>query len=132
MFTHMETAVRDVMRILNQPGVHEALKDFSPEAYKEMLLPWLNRAAKQIVETPPEGEVGRTVARVARALRRRSGMAFMFMNVANALQQIAGLSWEDARRILISKGIDGLLSVIRIVLLLSVVGAAAKFVSSQA
>jgi hypothetical protein len=92
MFTHMETAVRDVMRILNQPGVHEALKDFSPAAYKEMLLPWLNRAAKQIVETPPEGEVGRTVARVARALRRRSGMAFMFMNVANALQQIAGLS----------------------------------------
>jgi hypothetical protein len=35
--------------------------------------------------------------------------------------------WEDARRILISKGIDGLLSVIKIVLLLAVVGAAAKF-----
>ena len=34
--------------------------------------------------------------------------------------------WEDARRILLSKGIDGLFSVLKIVLMLAVVGAAAK------
>jgi hypothetical protein len=35
--------------------------------------------------------------------------------------------WEDARRILLSKGIDGLLSVLKIVMILALIGAAAKF-----
>jgi hypothetical protein len=34
--------------------------------------------------------------------------------------------WEDARRILLSKGIDGMLSVIKIVFLLAMIGVAAK------
>ena len=34
--------------------------------------------------------------------------------------------WEDARRILLSKGIDGLLSVLKIVFILAVIGAATK------
>lgn len=90
LFSHMEPAVRDVRKALMAKGVSQALSRIQPAAYEGMLTPWMNRAAKQIVETPVLGD-GK-IGRIASAVRARAGMALMFGNVSNTLQQITGLS----------------------------------------
>lgn len=92
LFSHLEPRVRDVMRTLRSKGFSSTLNRYDPVAYTDLLLPWLNRAAKQTVETPATGWGGKLGDRVFRQLRSRSGMAAMFANVTNALQQITGLS----------------------------------------
>lgn len=90
LFSHMEPAVRDVQRLLSRPAVHAPLNKIDPTIYAGMLTPWLNRSAKQIVETPIMGD-GR-ISRVLSAARARAGMALMFANVSNAVQQLTGFS----------------------------------------
>lgn len=90
LFSHMEPAVRGVAKLLRQKRVSQPLNRIEPAAYDGMLLPWLNRSARQQVETPIVGD-GR-MARVLSALRARSGAALMFANVSNTVQQITGLS----------------------------------------
>lgn len=89
LFAHMERHVRDVQRVLK--GVSGKLNRYDPVAYTDLLLPWLNRAAKQTVETPIPGWAGKASV-VFRVLRSRAGMATMFANLTNALQQITGFS----------------------------------------
>jgi len=88
LFSHMEPAARGVTRLLDSPTVSQALNRIDPSAVKGMLTPWLQRAAKQIVETPIMGD-GRT-SRVLSALRSRAGAALMFANVSNSIQQVSG------------------------------------------
>lgn len=92
LFAHLEPRVRDVMRILRGKGVAGKLNRYDAVAYTDLLLPWLNRAAKQTVETPATGWGGKLSDRFFRAARSRAGMAAMFANVTNALQQITGFS----------------------------------------
>lgn len=90
LFSHMEPAVRSAAKLLRNKGVSQALNRIDPSAYAGTLLPWLNRAAKQIVETPVMGD-GK-ISRVLSVLRARAGAALMFANVSNTVQQITGLS----------------------------------------
>jgi hypothetical protein len=90
LFSHMEPAVRDVNRLLKRTDVSEPLSRIDPAAYSGMLLPWLNRAARQSVETPITGDGG--MARLLTGIRNRSGMGLMFGNISNTLQQITGVS----------------------------------------
>lgn len=90
LFTHMQPAVNDVRRLVTRKGVAYGLSRIDTAIYKGMLLPWLNRAAKQTVETPISGD-GK-VSRFASALRARAGMALMFGNISNTLQQITGFT----------------------------------------
>lgn len=92
LFAHLEPRVRDVMRTLRAKGFAGTLNRYDPTAYTDLLLPWLNRAAKQTVETPATGWAGKLADRFFRTARTRSGMAAMFANVTNAMQQITGLS----------------------------------------
>lgn len=92
LFSHLETPVRDVMRTLRDRGFSGKLSRYDPVAYTDLLLPWLNRAAKQTVETPTTGWGGKLADRFFRAARSRAGMSAMFANMTNALQQITGLS----------------------------------------
>lgn len=89
LFAHMERHVRDVQRVLK--GVSGKLNRYDPVAYTDLLLPWLNRAAKQTVETPIPGWAGKA-SKIFAIARSRAGMATMFANVTNALQQITGFS----------------------------------------
>lgn len=88
LFSHMEPAVRDVNKLLSRKGVSYSLGRIDPTIYAGMLTPWLNRSARQIVETPIVGDGG--ISRVLSAARSRAGMALMFGNVSNALQQTTG------------------------------------------
>lgn len=92
LFAHLEPRVRDVMRTLRAKGFAGTLNRYDPVAYTDLLLPWLNRAAKQTVETPATGWAGKLGDRFFRTMRSRAGMAAMFANLTNALQQVTGLS----------------------------------------
>ena len=90
LFSHMQGAVTDVRRLLTDKRVSYALDRIDPGAFEGMLIPWLNRAAKQIVETPTAGD--RKLSRFLSASRSRAGMALMFANLSNTVQQVAGFS----------------------------------------
>ena len=92
LFSHLEPHVRDVTRTLRAKAVANKLNRYDPVAYSDLLLPWLNRASKQTVETPATGWGGKLTDRFFRTVRTRAGMAAMFANTTNALQQITGLS----------------------------------------
>jgi hypothetical protein len=90
LFSHMQGAVTDVRRLLTNKRVSYALDRIDPGAYEGMLIPWLNRAARQVVETPVVGD--RKLSRFLAASRSRAGMALMFANLSNTFQQITGFS----------------------------------------
>lgn len=90
LFSHMEAHVRDVQKLLSRKGVSYSLSRIDPTAYAGMLTPWLSRSARQVVETPVTGDGG--LNRILTAARNRAGMALMFANVSNTLQQITGFS----------------------------------------
>lgn len=90
LFSHMEGPVRDVRRILGSGTVANALHRIDPAAYDGLLIPWLNRAARQQVETQVSGSNG--LMRFFSVVRSRAGMAAMFANVSNTAQQITGFS----------------------------------------
>jgi len=90
LFSYMQGPVTDVRRLLTNKRVSYALDRIDPGAYEGMLIPWLNRAAKQIVETPVAGD--RKLSRFLSAARSRAGMALMFANLSNTFQQITGFS----------------------------------------
>lgn len=92
MFANLAAPVRDTTRLLGQADVKEGLGALDPVVMKDMLLPFLNRAVRQTVETPTAGEGGRLVDAVARGIRSRAGMQVMTANLVNALQQITGFS----------------------------------------
>jgi hypothetical protein len=90
LFTHMENPVRQTARVLRRPGVQDKLNALQPGAISGMLRPWLNRAARQMVNSPVVGDGG--LSRIATVARARAGMQLMFANVSNTLQQFTGLS----------------------------------------
>lgn len=90
LFSHLEGPVRDVRRILGSSTVANALHRVDPAAYDGLLIPWLNRAARQQVETQVSGSNG--LMRFFSVVRSRAGMAAMFANVSNTAQQITGFS----------------------------------------
>jgi len=91
-FTHLGPPVRDVARLLKDRGFSKKLQAFDPTAQSDLLLPWLQRAAKQLVETPSKGFAGKAADRFFSAVRSRVGMQLMFANVVNTAQQVTGFS----------------------------------------
>lgn len=91
-FTHLGPPVRDVMRILKNRAFSAKLEAFDPTAQSDLLLPWLQRAAKQIVETPSKGRAGKAADRAFSYIRSAAGMQLMFANVVNTAQQLTGFS----------------------------------------
>jgi hypothetical protein len=88
MFSHMEMPVRDVQRVMK--GIGGVMNKVDPEAIPSLIVPWLNRAAKQQVVTPISNDAG--VSRFLSVMRSRAGAAAMFGNLANAVQQVTGFS----------------------------------------
>jgi hypothetical protein len=95
LFSLMTNPARDVRKLLTRKQVSQPLDRIQPAALESMLQPWLQRSAQQIVETPIVGS-GKW-ARLPGIIRARAGMALMFANVSNAVQQITGLSTAAVR-----------------------------------
>jgi hypothetical protein len=96
-FAYMAAPVRDVLSVLKDKKVFEALHAYDPTAMTDMLAPWLQRAARQIVETPTTGVGGKAIDAFFRGMRRRSGMGLMFANLVNVVQQVTGFSLAAVR-----------------------------------
>lgn len=90
LFSHLEQPIRDVRRVLSSKSVAYALNRIDPSAFDGLLTPWLNRTARQQVETAVAGSNG--LMRFFSVVRQRAGMAAMFANVSNTAQQVTGLS----------------------------------------
>lgn len=88
-FTHIEPRVKDVGRLIRDPEFREVLRDLDPTVGQNMLAPWLQRSAQQIVETPDKSWAG---WKLWKELRTRSGINIMSANVINTLQQFTGIS----------------------------------------
>lgn len=92
-FTHIEPRVKDVARVLHDRDLVGALDRVDPTVRGDMLVPWLQRAATQKVDTPSgTGWGAKAMDGFARELRRRSGMQIIALNVVNSLQQLTGIS----------------------------------------
>ena len=92
-FTHIEPRVREVSRLALDKDFRTKVASFvDPEVVTEMLVPWLERAAQQQVETPAVSRGMRKLDGFFRALRSRTGAQIMVGNLSNVLQQITGLS----------------------------------------
>lgn len=86
-FTHIEPRVRDVAKIITNKEFREALKSVDESAAQMMLVPWLQRTAKQLNFTPSDDWTG---WQFWRRLRRLTGEGRMLFNFTNALQQYTG------------------------------------------
>ena len=91
-FTHLEPVVRQTGSLLRDRALAEPLKQQNPAILNSMLFPWLQRVAQQAVEQPAQTDAGRQMAKFWRGIRSRVGIATMFANVVNVLQQITGFS----------------------------------------
>jgi hypothetical protein len=90
LFSYMSGPVRDVQRILRGGELKAALSTTDAEALNYLIMPWLQHAATQVVthtdSRSPEAW------RLWTVLRTRTGAAAMFANIANAIQQVSGVS----------------------------------------
>ncbi|HHK5988316.1 hypothetical protein ACTHSQ_07405 [Neisseria sp. P0009.S008] len=86
LFSNMEVPVRDVRRLLSD--ITPELNRHQHKALESMLMPWLNRAAKQRTVTKIQEDGG--FSRFWSVMRQRAGMALMFGNIVNTIQQITG------------------------------------------
>lgn len=86
LFSNMEVPVRDVRRLLSD--ITPELNRHQHKALESMLMPWLNRAAKQRTVTKIQADGG--FNRFWSVMRQRAGMALMFGNTVNTIQQITG------------------------------------------
>jgi hypothetical protein len=92
-FTHLEPRVKEVARIALDKDFRANIASFiDTEVVDEMLVPWLQRAAKQSIETTSTSRGMRALDGFFREMRSRTGAQIMVANVTNALQQVTGLS----------------------------------------
>lgn len=91
LFAHMEQPIRDVRKILLSKAVSAPLQRIDPTAYDGLLTPWMNRSARQVTEVVPGGN-NNAAARFFSVARSHAGMAAMFANLSNTVQQITGFS----------------------------------------
>jgi hypothetical protein len=100
-FSFIEPSVKEVAKLVTDRRFKQKMQSFNPRFVDEALVPWLQRTARQVVETPAQTKTGREVMRVISAMRKRTGMQFIAGNITNTLQQVTGFS--TARQV-IGKG----------------------------
>lgn len=92
-FSFIEPHIKDVARIVKtNKSFASALDVLDPTIRGDMLVPWLQRTAMQMVSIPAKGKAGQLADSVFRYLRRATGVQMMVANVTNTLQQFTGLS----------------------------------------
>jgi len=86
-FAQVQPAVRDVLKLLRKREFADTLTRVDPTVIEDMLIPWLNRAARQITSEPGKHKA---VDQFWSTVRARTGVGIMFANITNALQQVTG------------------------------------------
>lgn len=90
-FALIQPAIKDVSKIVMNKRFRENLSKQNSQLASEMLVPWLQRSAKQQVTfTGGSGKAWKGINYVARWLRSTTSMNIMALSVGNALQQTTG------------------------------------------
>lgn len=97
-FSHIQPAIKDVLKIIGSGKFADNLTAIQPFAINDVLLPWLNRTARQTTSVPGIHPVW---DKSWNAIRKRTGIATMMGNLRNAMQQFTG--WFPAA-LLVNKG----------------------------
>ena len=92
-FSHIGPPVRNAARIAVNRKFQDILNKFDHFAVGEIIIPWLQRSARQTVTTPGNGSVDRAF----NALSRNVGLQTMMGNMVNAAQQFTGLITATSR-----------------------------------
>jgi GNAT superfamily N-acetyltransferase len=87
-FSMIQPAITQALRILRSREFASRLDRVDPTVKQELLIPWLNRTARQLVSQPGKYK---GVDTFWRGVRNRTGMSIMFANLRNAMQQPTGL-----------------------------------------
>jgi len=90
-FSYIEPRVKEVSKVVLNKGFRNQLFELDTNIAKDMLVPWLQRAAQQKMILPANDGIGRMTDSVARVLRKNVAMQIMFGGVTNTLQQFTGM-----------------------------------------
>jgi len=91
-FALIQPAIKDVSKIVMNKRFREDIAQQNPKIASEMLVPWLQRSAKQQVTLADgSGLAWKGVDRMARWLRSSASLNILALSVGNALQQTTGL-----------------------------------------
>jgi hypothetical protein len=88
-FVHVQRAIKDVLSVIRDREFAGVLNRVDPSAVTDMLIPWLNRSARQVMSERGPVQI---VDAFWRFVRRNAGAAIMFASPVNALQQLTGVS----------------------------------------
>lgn len=86
-FARVQPTIRDTLKIIRKRDFADTITRMDPTVIEDMILPWLNRSARQITS---EVGMNRSIDTFWRAVRNRTGIGIMFANITNALQQVTG------------------------------------------
>jgi hypothetical protein len=86
-FAHVQPAIKDVLKILKNRSFSSKLTRMDPTVIDDMLIPWLNRSARQITSEPGRNK---PMDKFWKGVRSRTGLSIMTANLRNALQQPTG------------------------------------------
>lgn len=90
-FSYIEPRVKEVSKVVLNKSFRAQLHNLDTNIAKDMLVPWLQRAAQQKMVLPASDGIGRMTDAVARVARKNVAMQIMFGGVTNTLQQFTGL-----------------------------------------
>ena len=91
-FIYIEPRIKDVAKVVKLSKTFSAAMDqLDPTIRGDMLVPWLQRTAMQMIKTPMKGAGGKLVDKFFSEVRTRTGMQMMVLNATNALQQLSGI-----------------------------------------
>lgn len=91
-FSNVEPAVKQVLSVIKTPEFSNALFDFDKTLMQSMIMPWLDRTAKQTRIEQSKSSFGKLLDKGTGFLRRNSATAIMTLNVVNSMEQFGGLS----------------------------------------
>lgn len=90
-FTYLEPRVKELGRLATDPEFRQSMKAVDPEIVSGMIVPWLQRVARQNVMTSSASKSGRWWDQKLSLLRSRSSLQMMAFNIVNAMQNYTAL-----------------------------------------
>jgi hypothetical protein len=90
-FAMVQPAIKDTLSIMRDRSFSDTLGQLDPVAMEKMLIPWLNRSARQITSEPGKSEF---MDKFWNYVRSGVGTSTMFGNLANSLVHLPNLSFS--------------------------------------
>lgn len=87
-FIHIEPRVKEVAKLLWDKDLRAEINAVHPHAVKEVLVPWLQRTANQMVTFPTANKF---IDSAARYLKASTQMQYLAFNISSAAKRITGV-----------------------------------------